>query len=159
MRLSLQLALGAASVVAAGVLAAGLWLTRPAAAVEITVYKSPTCGCCSKWVQHLEQNGFKVVAHDVGSINALKAQFSVPPAVASCHTAVVGDYVVEGHVPADLIQRLLKERPRVKGLAVPRMPQGSPGMEGPNPERYDILTFDAGGSTAVYATRDGAAAD
>lgn len=133
-------------------LALGIGLAPVAAlaAGEITVYKSPTCGCCGKWVDHLKDAGFSVRAEDVRDLNAVKARYGVQPHLASCHTAVVDGYVVEGHVPAASIKRLLRERPAVKGLAVPGMPVGSPGMEGPNPERYDVVTFDAAGRAAVY---------
>jgi hypothetical protein len=122
-----------------------------ACADEIAVYKSPTCGCCSKWVRHLEANGFTVKAYDVQNVNAIKERHGVPEALGACHTAVVGGYVIEGHVPAADIQRLLKERPAVKGLAVPGMPAGSPGMESTDPEKYEVLTFDAAGTTKIYA--------
>lgn len=130
----------------------------PAAAVladapTITVYKSPTCGCCTDWVTHLEKHGFKVSAHDVMDMGPIKDQAGVSPALESCHTAVVDGYVIEGHVPADVIVRLLKERPQVAGLAVPGMPMGSPGMEGPYKERYDVVTFTRDGQTQVYESR------
>lgn len=133
-------------------LALGIGLSPVAALAsgEITVYKSPACGCCSKWVDHLKENGFTVRAEDVRDLNAVKARYGVKPHLASCHTAVVDGYVVEGHVPAASIRRLLRERPAVKGLAVPGMPVGSPGMEGPNPERFDVVTFDAAGRAEVY---------
>ncbi|MGH8566713.1 MAG: DUF411 domain-containing protein [Gammaproteobacteria bacterium] len=124
-----------------------------AAAVEITVSKTPQCGCCKKWVDHLRDNGFEVVVVDMESVEAVKRQNGVPTALGSCHTAVVDGYVVEGHVPADLIARLLSERPKVKGLAVPGMPMGSPGMEGPRKDPYQVLTFDGEGDTSVYADR------
>ena len=123
------------------------------AVAEVTVYQNPTCGCCKKWVRHLRDNGFKVTTHDVRDLRPIKAKHGVRPAIAACHTALVNGYVVEGHVPADVIKRLLIERPRVAGIAVPGMPAGSPGMEGPRKERYRVLTFDAGGGTEVYATR------
>ena len=119
---------------------------------EVTVYKSPTCGCCGKWVSHLEENGFRVITHNVSNVTPVKTKAGLPPGLASCHTAFVEGYVIEGHVPASDVARLLKERPAVEGLAVPRMPIGSPGMEGPNPERYEVLSFDAHGKTAVFAT-------
>lgn len=125
----------------------------PAAPTEITVYKTPTCGCCSKWVDHLKEHGFVVTAKDIPDLTALKKHYGVTQQLASCHTAFVGGYVVEGHVPADLITRLLKEKPKVKGIAVPGMPMGSPGMEGPRADRYDVVTFDSAGKTAVYAKR------
>jgi hypothetical protein len=150
-------ALGAAVIAAAGG-AAALAPLRNAQAdssppTEITVYKTPTCGCCSKWIEHLEKNGFVVKAKDVPDLSALKRHYGVTQELASCHTGFVDGYVVEGHVPADLIAKLLKERPKVKGIAVPGMPMGSPGMEGPGSDRYDVVTFDSTGKTTVYAKR------
>ncbi|MFQ5889512.1 MAG: DUF411 domain-containing protein [Gemmatimonadota bacterium] len=120
---------------------------------KVTVYKSPTCGCCSKWVDHLRKSGFEVVALDVTDLVSVKARHGVPPELSSCHTATVEGYVIEGHVPADLIARLLEERPEVAGLAVPGMPMGSPGMEGARKDPYDILAFDREGNARVYASR------
>src|SRR3990172_3983402 len=111
----------AAGVLAVAAAATVWWWSRPTVAQEITVYKSPTCGCCNKWVTHLEQHGFSVAAHDVADVNRVKAQLGVPPTLGSCHTAVVGGYVIEGHVPADLIARLLAQPPAVAGVAVPGM--------------------------------------
>ena len=126
-------------------------LIAPAFATEITVYKSATCGCCKEWVKHLQANGFSVKAHDVPDIMPYKTANGVPATLGSCHTAKVGGYVIEGHVPANDIKRLLKERPPVSGLAVPGMPSGSPGMEqGGHKDRYDVLTFDKQGKTGVY---------
>lgn len=119
---------------------------------EVHVYKSPTCGCCSKWITHLQDNGFSVTATDVPDVQVVKAENGLPEHLASCHTAFVGGYLIEGHVPAADIARLLAEKPKVSGLAVPRMPIGSPGMEGPNPERYHVLSFDSTGKTEVFAT-------
>jgi hypothetical protein len=121
----------------------------------IAVYKSPTCGCCAEWVVHLQQHGFDVKTENVADLRPIKSRYGVPRALHSCHTAVVGGYVVEGHVPADLIARLLRERPAILGLAVPGMPTGSPGMEVPGApaERYQVLTFDRTGKTGVFATR------
>ena len=120
----------------------------------MTVFKSPSCGCCKDWVDHARKHGFKVVARDIADVNPTKKAHGVPEGLYSCHTALVGGYVIEGHVPADLVQKLLKERPKgVAGLAVPGMPMGSPGMEGPIKQRYDVLTFDKLGRTAVYAKR------
>lgn len=116
----------------------------------VDVYKTSTCGCCSKWVDHLRQSGFEVKATDVADISAVKARHGVPVEAASCHTALVGGYVVEGHVPAASVRRLLRERPAVVGIAVPGMPIGSPGMEGPNPEPYDVVSFDKTGALKVY---------
>lgn len=123
-----------------------------AQAAEVVVYKSPTCGCCNQWIEHLQANGFTVKAQNVADIMPYKSANGVPPALGSCHTAKVDGYVIEGHVPAADIKRLLKERPKVLGLAVPGMPIGSPGMEqGSHKERYDVLTFDQNGKTSVYA--------
>lgn len=125
---------------------------RPASVTEIVVYKSPTCGCCTKWVDYLRKQGFTVVAHDTSGMTAVKADLGVPDAMASCHTAMVGGYVIEGHVPAADIQRLLKEHPKVVGLSVPGMVTGSPGMEGGTPEHYKVLAFDAKGATTVFSS-------
>ena len=126
--------------------------SREAGAREITVYKTATCGCCSKWIDHLEANGFEVVAHDMEDITSVKIENGIHREFSSCHTAVIDGYVIEGHVPAEDIQRLLRDRPAVAGIAVPGMPIGSPGMEGPNPQAYDVLTFDNLGKTSVYAS-------
>lgn len=127
-------------------------LTSTAAfATDVTVYKSPDCGCCQNWVAHLKANGFKVTAKNVSDIMPYKGMNGVPYELGSCHTAVVEGYSIEGHVPAADIRRLLKERPNVRGLAVPGMPVGSPGMEGGPPQRYQTISFDRSGRTAVYA--------
>jgi len=115
------------------------------------VYKTPTCGCCSKWIEHLEENGFKVDSKDIPDVTPVKRMNGVPAGLASCHTAIIGGYFVEGHVPAEDIQRLLRERPDIAGLAVPRMPIGSPGMEGPNPEAYSVLAVRQDGTTTVFS--------
>ncbi len=122
-------------------------------APTITVYKSSTCGCCSKWVDHLQDNGFEVEAIDVVQMAAVKASHGISPDITACHTAEVGSYTIEGHVPADLIRRLLEERPDISGLAVPGMPPGSPGMESPNPKPYHVIAFDDEGGRSVYAER------
>ena len=119
----------------------------------MTVYKSPTCDCCRKWVEHVRENGFAVTVEDMGDVTPIKERYGVPRALTSCHTAVVGGYAIEGHVPADVIKKLLAERPAVAGLAVPGMPMGSPGMEGPRRDRYQVLTFTRAGETGVYAER------
>jgi len=121
----------------------------------VEVFKSPTCGCCSKWVDHLRSHGFTVRTTDVEAIDEVKAKHQIPQSARSCHTALVGGYVVEGHVPATDIQRLLKERPAIAGIAVPGMPIGSPGMEVPGraADRYQVMTFDRTGRTTVFATR------
>jgi hypothetical protein len=119
-------------------------------AAGITVYKDPDCGCCGAWVDHLKANGFAVEVHEVRDMSPHKQKLSVPKRLASCHTAVVGGYTIEGHVPAAEIRRLLAERPRAKGLAVPGMPQGSPGMETGKLDPYDVLLFTSGGKASVY---------
>lgn len=116
----------------------------------VTVYKSPTCGCCTKWVEHLQAYGFTVTSRDTDDMTTVKDANGVPDRLQSCHTALVGGYVIEGHVPAATIDRLLRERPRIAGLAVPGMPAGSPGMEVGVTEAYDVIAYEAGGSTRVY---------
>ena len=111
----------------------------------VTVYKSPTCGCCGDWVKHLRAEGFKVEAHDLDDVSPIRRRYGVPGALASCHTAIVGGYAIEGHVPASDIKRLLRERPNVIGLSVPGMVVGSPGMEQGKPEPYETLAFDERG--------------
>ena len=139
--LSLGLLLGAA-MLGTGVLAA-----EP----SVTVYKSPSCGCCSKWVSHLKENGFEVQTVDIDDLRMVKSMSGIKPEHASCHTAKIGDYVVEGHVPADDIKRLLAERPEARGLTVPGMPKGSPGMEHPDPDHYQVLLLGNDGTTEVFA--------
>ena len=134
------------------------WLTandgpRRVAGEEITVYKSPSCECCHRWVSHLRAAGFHVTTRNVSDVTPVKRQYGVPAELASCHTGVIAGFAVEGHVPADLIRRLVAERPAVAGLAVPGMPAGSPGMEGGRADRYEVLTFTRGGETTVYAAR------
>ena len=124
---------------------------RPAQATDIVVYKSPTCGCCKKWISHLGKNGYSVEVHNQYNVNPIKSKMGVSRKLHSCHTAVVDGYVIEGHVPAVDITRLLDEKPSVKGLAVPGMPMGSPGMEGPRKDSYEVLTFQENGRTTVFA--------
>jgi len=121
-----------------------------AAPSSLTVYKSKTCGCCGKWVEHMRANGFKVTVNEVVSTAEYRQKYGVPEKLQSCHTAVVNGYSIEGHVPAAEIQRLLKEKPKAKGLAVPGMPAGSPGMEGPRHDAYSVVSFDGGGILSVY---------
>ena len=122
--------------------------------VSIKVYKTPTCGCCKEWVTHLEQNGFKVESVDMPDLSAVKTKYGVKPEHQACHTAVVGNYTVEGHVPADVILKMINEKPAIAGIAVPGMPMGSPGMEaGGAKEAYAVLAFDSTGKTSVYAER------
>ena len=117
---------------------------------EVVVYKSPWCGCCEGWVDHMRANGFEVTVREQEDLSAIKRMSGVPEKLESCHTAFVGGYAIEGHVPADAVERLLAERPPVRGLAVPGMPIGSPGMEGTDPEPYEVKTFTQGGATTVY---------
>ncbi len=126
---------------------------QPTKAADVVVFKSPTCGCCKKWVSHLERNGYRVDVRNESNMGPIKKSMEVPGHLQSCHTAKVDGYVVEGHVPADLIARMLKEKPKIKGLAVPGMPMGSPGMEGPRKDNYAIVAFRKGGKTDVYARR------
>jgi len=124
------------------------------ATTRVLVYKTASCGCCNEWVEHLREAGFTVDTRDVVDLMSIKRDAGVSAAHASCHTALADGYVVEGHVPADQIERLLAERPRVAGLAVPGMPVGSPGMEGPGAEPYQVLAFERGGGATVWATVD-----
>jgi len=120
----------------------------------VDVYKDATCGCCAKWVEHLEENGFTVRSTNTGALAAFKTSHGVPPQVRSCHTALVDGYVLEGHVPAAEVRRLLKERPPIAGLAVAGMPIGSPGMEvaGAQTQPYDVTAFDKQGATSAFAS-------
>jgi hypothetical protein len=121
------------------------------AETQVEVFKSPSCGCCGKWLKHLQQNGFQVSVHEVNDVPAARKKLDMPDRLGSCHSARVGDYVIEGHVPAADIQRLLKEKPKALGLAVPSMPPGSPGMETAKPVPYETLLVQADGSTNVFA--------
>ncbi len=131
----------------------GLFGGSAANAVEVRVYKSPYCGCCGQWVKHLRANGFRVTVRNVEDMEPVKAVHGVPPTLHSCHTALVDGYVIEGHVPADIMRRLLAERPDAAGIAVPGMPSSAPGMDQPTGEKYDVVIFDKKGRTAIYAKR------
>nr|WP_228720829.1 DUF411 domain-containing protein [Nitrogeniibacter mangrovi] len=123
-----------------------------AEAPAITMYKDPNCGCCSKWAEHMRAAGFEV--HEVHSaqMGRVKQQLGIPEALSSCHTARIGRYLVEGHVPAADVKRLLAEQPDVAGLSAPGMPAGSPGMEGPYPaQRYEVVSFERSGGATVFA--------
>jgi hypothetical protein len=127
-----------------------------AAGPEITVYKTRTCGCCGKWVDHLKANGFEAVVKEVASTADARKQYGVPDSLISCHTAVVNGYAVEGHVPAADIHKLLKQRPKAVGLAVPGMPLGSPGMEqGDHKQAYSVLLFTKDGNTSAFTRYPG----
>jgi hypothetical protein len=126
--------------------------TSSSAVKSATVYKQVGCGCCSIWAEHLRKAGFKVSSMEVNDLARIKNTYGVPQAAHTCHTALIDGYVFEGHVPIDLVQKVLKERPRIAGLAVPGMPIGSPGMEsGSRKDPYDVLAFDREGKTTVYA--------
>ena len=140
------------SLLAAALLPVSARAQAPAA--DVKVYKDPSCGCCGAWAEHMRRNGFRVAAFDVADLDAVKKKQRVPAALGSCHTAIVAGYTIEGHVPAETVRRLLAQRPAgVIGLAVPGMPLGSPGMESPTPQRYDILAFDATGASRVFERR------
>jgi hypothetical protein len=148
-KITLGLLLGLALLISLGValLSKGALADNP----TITVYKTPTCGCCTKWVSHLQENGFEVETTDLSDLRMVKSMSGIEPELASCHTAKVGGYVIEGHVPAKDIKRLLANRPTAIGLTVPGMPMGSPGMEAPQAQRYQVLLLDKDGSTSVFA--------
>ena len=122
----------------------------------ITVYKTSGCGCCREWVAHLEDNGFVVTTHDVPGTGPYRERFGVPRSLASCHTGVIEGYALEGHVPAAEIKRIIAERPKARGLAVPGMPVGSPGMEvdGTRRDAFDVVLFDDEGGRKVYQHYD-----
>jgi len=123
-------------------------------ALELTVYKSAACGCCKEWIAHVRHARFKPVVQEVEAMGDVKREAGVPQSLYSCHTAKVGGYVMEGHVPADLVQKVVEERPAIAGLAVAGMPNGAPGMEqGLPPQRYEVRAFTADGRWTVYAER------
>ena len=124
--------------------------TASAVAAEITVFKTKTCGCCGKWVEHIRSSGFKVAVIEVSSTGQYRQRYGVPEKLQSCHTAVVMGYTIEGHVPAAEIQRLMKEKPTFKGLAVAGMPAGAPGMEGARHDAYIVIRFEDNGSSSSY---------
>lgn len=128
--------------------------TRAAAApTRITVFKDPSCGCCRKWIEHLKKHGFDVISRDTSGMDRVKSTGGVPANLRSCHTAFVKGYVIEGHVPAADIQRLLAEKPKLAGVAVPGMPAGSPGMEvGGRVDKYDVVAFTRAGDHKVFAS-------
>lgn len=120
----------------------------------VVVYKSATCGCCNGWVEHLRAAGFTVDARNVNDLMSVKLDAGVPDPMVTCHTALIDGYVVEGHVPVEQIERMLAERPDIAGIGVPGMPVGSPGMEGPNAQPYQVVAFDQSGDMSVYAEID-----
>ena len=135
--------------------AGSVWTAAQSAKPQMTVYKSATCGCCSKWIEHMQANGFEVKSVNVDDIDKVKRDNGVPQSAASCHTGLVNGYVVEGHVPADAVLKMLKDKPSLAGIAVPGMPMGAPGMEVPSgqKDKYDIVSFDKSGKTSVYQKR------
>ncbi|VXB75501.1 DUF411 domain-containing protein [Massilia sp. 9I] len=135
---------------AASAVLLALPLAASAAQPVIEVYKSATCGCCKEWVKHLEANGFTVKTQDVPNTSDYREKFGIPNEYGSCHTGRVNGYAIEGHVPASDIKRLLATKPKARGLAVPGMPMGSPGMEGPRKDPYEVLLVQDGGKTSVY---------
>jgi hypothetical protein len=135
-----------------GLAAAPRWLSAQTASTPVVVYKDPNCGCCQKWIEHLRANGFAVTVTDTTDMRPIKERYKVGPALASCHTGVLGAVVVEGHVPAADIRRFLaKPLPNVLGLTIPGMPQSAPGMDLRPFQPYTVLTFDARGNTTVFA--------
>jgi hypothetical protein len=156
LRLGAFAALGVFGVAGARTLGAQQGQRGQQALPAMTIYKSASCGCCKLWVDHVKGAGFTVREVNTDDLNTVKREMGVPPRLASCHTVVVGSYIVEGHVPADDVKRMLRDRPAgVRGLAVPGMPIGSPGMEQGPPsqyERYQVLAFTAAGATSVFAT-------
>ena len=139
--------------IATGLAALAVPAAAAAAPVAVEVWKAPSCGCCKDWILHMESNGFKVKVHDSGN-TAARSRLGMPMKLGSCHTALVDGYAIEGHVPAREVRRLLAEKPKAIGLAVPGMPIGSPGMDGPEygarKDAYDVLLVRKDGSTAAY---------
>jgi hypothetical protein len=138
---------------AGAVLATAPSLLRALAApLKMTVYKSPTCGCCKEWVTYMQGQGFETDVKEMNDLADIKRSFGVPAKLESCHTAFVGGYVVEGHVPADLVKRILAERPKIVGLSAPGMPADAPGM-GTGKTPYDVIAWDKAGKTSIFAKR------
>lgn len=135
----------------AAVLAAMPALVRGNPHTPITVYKTPSCGCCAKWAEYLSDNGFDVAVVDRSTLTDTKRRFGVPAHLQSCHTAIVDDYVIEGHVPVNDIRRVLTQRPAISGLSAPGMPSMSPGMNSIEPKGFDVLAFTAEGQVAVFS--------
>ena len=133
--------------------AAALAQAQANAVQQVDVWKSPTCGCCKDWIAHMEKSGFRFTVHETGN-TAARQRMRIPLALGSCHTALIGRYAIEGHVPAKDVQRLLREKPEAVGLAVPGMPIGSPGRDGPEDggrkDAFDVLLVAADGSTRVF---------
>lgn len=131
-----------------------LALSLPVLAAPVaTLFKDPSCGCCGKWAEHMASKQLPLSVAPSSDMSAIKDKLQVPDNLRSCHTASIGGYVFEGHVPADLVQKVLREKPAIRGLAVAGMPQGSPGMETGVKQPYQVMAFDAKGKQWVYATR------
>lgn len=132
--------------------ATALFVGSAANAAALTIYKSASCGCCSKWVEHVEKHGFTVTVVNVDDVMAVKAKAGIPDKLVSCHTSMVGGYVIEGHVPAEDIKKLLAQKPKAKGIAVAGMPMGAPGMEhGDHRQPFETILLKSDGSTAIFA--------
>lgn len=133
---------------------AGVWEHEtfpPDGSLNVTVYRSPSCGCCHLWIAHLQKHGFQVKEVKTDEVESIKRQVGLPSTLASCHTAIADGYLIEGHVPADDIKRFLQAKPKAAGLTVPQMPAGSPGMEGGGRfEPFSVLMFDRNGKTNVF---------
>lgn len=127
-------------------------LSAAAETGAVAVYKTPSCGCCNGWVEHMRRNGFDVTTRDLewSELAGVRSHYRIPANLNSCHTAVVDGYVVEGHVPAEIVMRLLTEHPEAIGISAPGMPPASPGMDVPGGGPYDIMIFDAKGGTRLY---------
>ncbi len=146
--------LAAAALAVAVIIANTVAFAQPKAAPvkkTVTVYKTPTCGCCGKWVEHMQANGFAASVTNMPDLSAIRAKHGVPSNLTSCHTSLIGGYVIEGHVPAEDVKRLLREKPAIVGLSAPGMPAGSPGMDVPGSPAYDVIAFDKNGRTKVFA--------
>jgi hypothetical protein len=126
-----------------------------AAKTAVTVYKTPTCGCCGKWVEHMQSQGFACTVTNQPDLSEVKTKHGVPANLQSCHTSLVGGYVIEGHVPAEDIKRLLREKPAIVGLAAPGMPAASPGMDVAGSPGFDVISFDKSGQQKVFASHPG----
>ncbi len=144
----------AAAVIAVGLLGFGVF-SDSEGAEKLLVYKTPSCGCCGKWIEHMQAAGYEVEVSDIDDLTAIKNIHRIPGQIRTCHTAIVNGYAVEGHVPSEFVDRLLAEKPKVAGIGVAGMPIGSPGMEGGHFESYDVLAFNKSGEVAVFGHVEG----
>ena len=138
-------------VLASTLLSLGATIALASSDSVVDLYKQANCGCCLKWADHMQKNGFEVRTHEVADASVIRSKSGISAAQGSCHTAIVGGYAIEGHVPAADVRRLLKQRPNAVGLAVPGMPLGSPGMESDTKQPYEVLLVRTGGATEVFA--------